>query len=179
MATRTKAVNKVPRRGRHERKRDDVTLLATAVRYARQGNSRTDCFRLAGVHPDTAFEWLKFARERPGDFPLIVRFARLLERAEAQFRRECVEVVRAHALSGAPNTWQAAMTMLERRDPENWGKRDKTIVEHEGDPITQIQVAVINDPDTRELSRAFLRRVTSPGPDISIGPGVRDESEDA
>lgn len=169
------------RRGRPpgKSKKDNPKILASICKYARMGNSRTDSFRLSGVHPDTAFEWLKFGRERPDEYPLLAKLVRVLEKSEAQFRRECVEVVRAHSLSGAPNTWQAAMTMLERRDPENWGKREKTIIEHEGDPITQIQVAVINDPDTRELSRAFLRRVTSAGPDIAIRPGVRDESEDA
>lgn len=153
-------------------------VLFGIVRRAREGMSRSDCFKLAGMHYQTGFDWMAMGRRNPEKYPELVRFTELLERAEAQFRREMVEAVTDAALSRRDNTWQAAMTVLERRDPENWGKRERTIVEHENTPEVNVQIAVINDPETRELSRNFLRRVTSPGPDVTIGPGVGDESEE-
>ena len=144
------------------RKWENESLLDTIIEHARKGNSRTDSFAVAGIHPDTGFDWLAMARKDPDRYPALVEFAERLRLAEAEFRAECVEKVREHAQSGAPNTWQAAMTLLERRDPENWGKREKTQIEIEGDkPLIQLNQVVLLDEQTRALSREVLRRVTS------------------
>jgi hypothetical protein len=157
-------------------KYNNISLLARIVLAARKGISRTDCFKLAGLHQDTGFDWLRWARQDPEKYPLLVRWSRLLERAEAQFNIDLVEVVTDAAMSRAPNTWQAGMTMLERRDPENWGKRDTTRIEAGDKPLVNVQLnqLVLNDDDARELSRQLLRSVTAASPHKSIGPSMGD-----
>lgn len=158
----------------------NATNLAKVVLLARKGYSRNDCFKMIGVHVDTGYNWLRRAKDDPDNCPeILVRFHRALERATAKFNAEMVDQVAAAATSGAPNTWQAAMTMLERRDPENWGRRDKTTVEHSGDPIVQLNQVVLVDPDARSDARALLRRVAGLGTRQPLGIGMGDESEEA
>jgi hypothetical protein len=153
----------------------NVTLLARMCNMARKGYSKADVSRRAGLHADTIFAWLKDGRE--DKHPLLTRFALLYERAAAHYNAHMVDMVTQAATSGAPNTWQAAMTLLERRDPANWGRRDTTKIEHEGAPLVQLNQVVLVDDETRELSRSLLRRVAGPRADIPLGPGVRRELE--
>jgi hypothetical protein len=171
-------VGRIPRNAKYNNPR----LLARVVQYARKGCSRSDSFKLVGVHADTGFDWLRYARTAPEKYPLLVRFTRALEKAEALFNKELVEVVHGHAVSKAPNTWQAGMTMLERRDPKNWGKRDSTKVEvHADQPLVQLNQVVLVDDDARDLSRELLRRVSAGAITDSahepLGPGIRGELE--
>lgn len=167
----------------------DPKLLARIVKHARRGRSRTDCFRLAGIHPDTGFVWLRKAREgqlREGE-EILIRFFRAFSRAQALFNAEQLEMIEGAAQSGAPNTWQAAGWLLERRDPENWGKRDRTVIEHENPPETKVNVLIVADEATREKSRDFLRSITGGDPSriedgsasVPVRARLRDESEDS
>jgi hypothetical protein len=161
---------------KHSAKWTDTRLLARACLHAKRGKSKTDCFRLIGVHPDTGFAWLKQGRE--GIHPELERFERIFERCVAHFSSRMVDMVEAAASSGAPNTWQAAMTLLERRDPANWGRRDALALEATKGPVIQLNQVVLVDGDVREESRALLRRVTGFSADESLGIGVGGEPEE-
>jgi hypothetical protein len=168
---------KTPERAKGGRKWDNPTILANIIRHALAGCSRSDCFRLAGLHVDTGFDWLRQARQQPEKYPILVRWAALLDRAEAHFNKRMVSRVVEAADSGDPRNWPAAMTMLERRDPENWGKRDKTTVETKGQPLVQLNQVVLSDPGARDASRELLRRLSAVSPHESIGIGMGDEPD--
>lgn len=158
----------------------DTNLLARVCLHARNGKSKTDCFKLVGVHPDSGFLWLKRGREgdQVGD-GVLIRFERVFERCVAHFNATRIELINAAANSGAPNTWQAAAWMLERRDPANWGRRDVTKIEGgDGGPIIQLNQVVLVDGDARDAARALLRRVAGAGADESLGVGVGGELEE-
>lgn len=142
----------------------------------RRGMSKTDAFKNAGISVDVGFSWLKNGRDETGD-PVFVRFERIVERAVAQYNGKMVDMVTSAAMSGSPNTWQAAMTLLERRDPGNWGRRDALKIEAET-PLIQLNQVVLVDEQARELSRDLLRRVAGPGASIALGTGVRGELTD-
>lgn len=137
---------------------------------------------MIGIHPDTGFGWLKRGKDqastwKPGDEVTVhMRFARVFERAVASFSKQQLQVIEAAAQSRAPNTWQAAAWLLERRDPSNWGRRDQTeITTGKDSPVIQFNQVVLTDGDAREASRALLRRVAGSGTDEPIGIGMGDE----
>lgn len=164
------------KRGNTNTRKYDVSVLARVCMHIRNGSSKTDAFKRVGIHPDTGFAWLR--RSREGDDELLVRFERVLERAVAQFNARQLEMINASAQSGAPNTWQAAAWLLERRDPDNWGRRDKTTIEAGDKPLLQINAVILADRETRESARALLGRVTSLGTHEPLGLGMGSELEE-
>ena len=66
----------------------------------------------AGIHFDTFNEW----RERFSEF------SDLVKKAEAEAAVGWLEVIDNAAIDG---TWQAAAWKLERRYPDEWGRRDR------------------------------------------------------
>lgn len=81
----------------------------------RVGNSRTRAAVAAGITKDTVRRW---ADRYPS-------FARRLDQAEAEGVALLLGAVRQHAMSGAPNTWQAAAWILERTHPDEFGQRSR------------------------------------------------------
>ena len=75
------------------------------------GNTVKDSCLGAGVGYSTVREWATADLE----------FADALEKAQAQARQKMVAII----MKSAPGSWAAAMTYLERRDPEHWGRRDR------------------------------------------------------
>ena len=76
------------------------------------GNTREDSSLAAGVSPSTLRDW---CHRDPA-------LSAQVEKAEAEARQKMVGVVMKAATDG---TWTAAMTFLERRDPEHWGRRER------------------------------------------------------
>jgi hypothetical protein len=142
------------------------------------GNTRTTSFAAAGVHPDSAFLWLKYARERPDDYPEYVELLQDIEHAEALVESEKVAQVKLAADNG---TWQAAAWWLERRKPKDWGRNDQ--IRHTGEiegPKQQINVLILENPDARAASRELLRGLAAGRAAIPERVGsLREPAEDA
>lgn len=155
----------------------NVTLLAKIALSVKNGNSKTDSFRRYGVSPDLGFEWLSKGKMEPPHHPILGKFYRVVERAWAHYNSQMVVQVTKAANSTDPKNWPAAMTMLERRDPANWGKRSQITVEGGDKPLLQLNQVVLVDADAREASRDLLRRIAGPRADESLGSGVRGELE--
>lgn len=154
-----------------------------AIELAKSGNYRAVIARAAfGCHPDTFHGWLKKGRLQPDDFPDHAAFLEELEQAEAEWEAQTVTQINATAQSGLPNTWQAGMTMLERKKPDRWGKRETRVIEGEGQgALPQINVLVLNDPDARNAHRDLLRSVDAASrsrPGIPERASVDSELED-
>lgn len=155
----------------------NITLLAKVVLSVKNGNSKSDSFKRVGVNPDTGFQWLNWGKQDPPHHPILRKFYLAMERAFAHYNSQMVGMVSAAAKSGQPNTWQAAMTMLERRDPANWGRRDTSKIKIEADqPLVQLNQVVLADTDTRDSLRDILRGVAGPRAHEPLGLGMGDES---
>ena len=76
------------------------------------GNTRRDSALGAGISAGTLSEWCS-------RFP---EFLNAVEKAEALARQRFVGQI---ALAAKNGNWQAAAWNLERRDHENWGRRDR------------------------------------------------------
>lgn len=77
-------------------------------------------------------------------WPCVV-FSALLVKAEAQAEARAV----GNVVAAGANSWQAAMTYLERKYPERWGRRDRMSLE--GGPAGSTPVQVQQVPSTDDL----------------------------
>ena len=85
------------------------------------GNYIETAAKLAGLSKVSVYEWLKRAQSNePGNDAFRV-FANALEKAEA--RAEAKMLANVRKASELPQFWAAGMTVLERRHPDRWGKR--------------------------------------------------------
>ena len=94
---------------------DKVQLLLASIA---DGNYRETAIRQAGISKQTFYNWLK--RADAGHEPELA-FVDALEKAEAEAEAGLVANVRA--ASKLPQFWAAGMTLLERKSPEKWGRR--------------------------------------------------------
>lgn len=80
----------------------------------------------AGVNRATYYRWQARGREEvDGPFR---DFCDGIEKAIAECEARAVHVV----TKAFPNSWQAAMTLMERRFPDRWGRRERIdVYEHE------------------------------------------------
>lgn len=84
-----------------------------------RGNTRENAALTAGISRSTLTTWLHLGRtEASGRY---TSFLAAVEKAEAAAVQASVGVVR-HA---ARDTWQAAAWWLERRYPDEWGRKDR------------------------------------------------------
>lgn len=140
------------------------------------GNSRSNAFKLTGLHVDSVFEWLRKGRERPEEYPQYVQLLADIEFAEATFESDQVGIVKAAADAG---TWQAAAWWLERRKPQEWGRHETVRHDMPAIPAQQVNVLILEDPNAREASRNLLNRLADGRADITVGPGaVRELTQD-
>jgi transposase-like protein len=167
------------------RKYNEV-VHAAMVDAVRAGNYRGTAARLCGIHESTLRDWIRpieqaremgLTREQVAN-PEYWDLLHDLEEAEADFEQTMVSRVAAAANSGAPNTWQAAMTLLERKMPEKFGKRDALKISGDEEHPLQVETRHLlgADDDTRQIGRDFLGRITAARAVLAGGVRVRDES---
>lgn len=109
----------------------DGAVMNALLRHIEDGLPQQDAARLAGLHPSTFFEW-------KSSIPAI---AEAVKAAEAKLKQRMV----AHVSRAAPTNWQAAMTLLERRFPEDFGRRDRVRHEHAGQVGLQLNPALMDE----------------------------------
>lgn len=114
------------------------------VQALRGGAHRSTAAQFGGVSHTTLRNWMLLA-ESPDAPPEYVEFAEEVQKAEAD-----AEIIRLARLNkaGADGSWQADAWWLERKNPEKWGKKDRTQMEitgADGGPIT-VQASLGADP---------------------------------
>ena len=118
--------------------------------------------------PDLRPDWFRAPDENQY---LLWQFWQGVKKAEASAELQAVGVVRQAAAEG---TWQAASWYLERKFPERWARRDKTV--HEGSVSHQHQHQLLpTGPEQIEEARrrlASARALSSP----SHAPQLPEES---
>lgn len=85
------------------------------------GNYIETAAKLAGLSKVSVYEWLKRAQSNEPGNDAFKAFANALEKAEA--RAEAKMLANVRRASELPQFWAAGMTVLERRHPDRWGKR--------------------------------------------------------
>jgi hypothetical protein len=151
---------------KYNKKRHEVIVKAL-----RAGNYRGVAAKLAGLAPSTLHGWLSDANENPDSLYWDLRCD--VEQAEAEFEADMVEIVKDAALSGKPNTWQAAMTILERKDPSRWGRSDTLRVEGGDTPITVATLHLLQNPEQMAALLGNLSEIGGKAP-AEITAGAED-----
>jgi len=114
--------------------------------YIANGNYLNTACQATGITDSTLFNWMKRAEEegkngggRYFDFMVAIK------KAEAQAEAALASMIKETALQ--KKEWLPAMTFLERRHPDRWGRRDRTRVdinETKTIQITHVEV-VLNE----------------------------------
>jgi transposase len=94
-------------------------MIELAAGYIKEGCTDRAAQDLIGISHETWYNWLQKAEERPGT--IYGEFSDAIKKARAILQQDCVKIIK----TAAKNEWQAAAWMLERRYPEDFGKRDR------------------------------------------------------
>ena len=105
------------------------------VRTLRLGNSRKDSALYAGVSESTFYSWMD--RGRRGE-PLYVEFLETVQKAESTACIKNVAVIQ----KAAQVTWQAAAWWLERKRPDDWGRKQRVDIGSENGQSMEVIVKI-------------------------------------
>lgn len=111
--------------GRPSKLNDDVqkVIVDALVR----GNFQNVAAELAGVDNATICRWMEKGQREEPEFARYREFREAILVANAEAQDAQITRINRAARDG---TWQAAAWLLERRFPDQWGRKDK--VQHEG-----------------------------------------------
>lgn len=135
--------------GRPGKLTDQITTQI--VEIVLEGNYRETAAQIVGVNKTTLYRWIARGEEHdsdgkvPAGEQIYVDFCHALKSAEAYAEA----LLLRHASSGGFG-WQAPMTVLERKYPNRWGRRDTHKVEHSG--TVKHDLESMSDEQLRELA---------------------------
>ena len=114
----------------------------TICKKIEMGLNITDACRAAGISQPTYYAWVKRAREGHNN-PIYAEVAEQFENARARGQAKLAEKIVEHA----DKDWRAAAFILERRHPEEWGKKSE--IAHNMNGQVDLVVATRIGPDGR------------------------------
>ena len=125
----------------------DDALQAKVIAMLQEGNYISTSCRAVGISRETFYTWLENGEGREvvtADGTVIVYDKPLYRefREKAQEAIALAEVALVHQAKKGLDGWQAQMTMLERRFPERWARRDRTEVTGPGGGPVRVEVDV-------------------------------------
>ena len=138
-----------------------ITALSKAIA---NGNYPSVACQLCGIDWHTLQRWVnlgdeELSRDEPDTENIYLRLSTAIKRAESESEALMVEVVRRAATE--KKEWVPAMTYLERRHPDRWGRKDRTRVdinERKAITITHVEV-VLDRGDGKEIIEGESREL--------------------
>jgi transposase len=142
-----------PKIGRPKKLTSQFVKKFTAL--IRDGNYPECAAMASGISARTYYRWMEQGckDEKANRNTEFFQFCQSVKKAGAQAQVQLV----ANVFAAASKHWQAAMTMLERRWPDQWGKRERVDqTSPEGEPLdVQHRGAVVILPDNGHSARKF------------------------
>jgi len=99
---------------------------------------------LVGISEQTYYEWLRKGGEGKQPYG---EFLESVKKAEAKAEELAVGTVIRVGLDPENPNWQAAMTYLERRYPERWGRRNRLDMGNAEDKPFVVKVVRFGEDD--------------------------------
>jgi len=133
-------------------------LIEKISSFVAKGNYILTSCQLCGINSKSYYNWIAKAEEayeQGENDSIYLQFFYSIKRAEAKAESELVGIVRETAID--KKEWLPAMTFLERRHPDRWGRKDRnqvTIDERKTVTITHVEVVKPQgyiDGETRDL----------------------------
>jgi hypothetical protein len=118
---------------------------ATIVSALEDGCYLDQAAALAGVSRTTLQNWL-LAGGRNGGAEF-VKFNNDVRKAQAEAEHSGIRIIKAAAKAGQ---WQAAAWLLERKNPERWGRQDRVAIEHKVQESVDAALGVLEQKLTPE-----------------------------
>lgn len=131
------------------------TICAAIVGHVRKGLAYKHAAEREGITERTLYEWLERGRREP-DGPH-AEFSQDIKDAAAEFAGECV----GHIKAAAPDQWQAAAWLLERKHPAEFASERVRL------KALETQVATL----LAKLAEAETARDGTGGNDVPVGVG--------
>lgn len=126
-------------------------LIREASTLIKAGNYTETVCQYLGIHKSTWYRWMAEGEQSKGG--LKAEFYQEVKGAESFAEISFVNIVRKAAQEG---NWQAAMTILERKFPDRWGRQDKQKVEHSGGVTNRnMDLSSVSVEELRELAKQF------------------------
>ena len=120
------------------------------VSAIRAGNFAAVAAGYAGICESTFYRWIQKGKEAKSG--IYCEFREAIKSAENESEVRAV----AHIQKHMTKNWQAAMTYLERKHPDRWGRRDRLKVEI--DPLEALtELLSLSDDDLEEAISAAAR----------------------
>lgn len=144
----------------------------------RQGMNHRAAALKCGLGRDTIQDWTANFKFNPNCPAEIIELFEEAEIARANMQSEMLQHIHDAAAADTKH-WTAAAWILERTDPEQFGRnRDVTVRHENAAPAIQVNQVILGDAGAREASRDFLRGLTRSRTIESIGTRVGSESEE-
>ena len=93
------------------------------------GMNNVDVATLLGFSESTVYLWLSNSKD-PSKDPLYAEFAMAMERGKAKFK--ATHIANITKAAKQERHWQASAWLLERRFPDEYGRREKMDMNHSG-----------------------------------------------
>lgn len=120
------AQSKWPKRKNWRPTRLTPKVAQSICEIVKDGVSPEIAAAAAGIGRTAYYDWRSRGRVQPDT--IYADFNEMLEQALAECEARAARVV----VNAFPDSWQAAMTLLERRFPDRWGRRERVdIYEHQ------------------------------------------------
>jgi len=95
-------------------------LQTEICEYIASGNTFKRACRLSGISDSIFYDWkAKGEKEKQGKYS---EFLDTIKRSSEKFKQTNIDIIQQAAKGG---TWQAAAWLLERKHPEEFGRRDR------------------------------------------------------
>ena len=149
----------------------DSELIALFADATEQGHGVGTAATLAGIHQTTAAEWIRegIAEREAGEEGSHIAFALAHKEAVARFVARNLGVV--NESTAGPKGWLPAMTLLERRQPQDFARRFEAKVETTIEQHVTFSVEALPPERQAALHELALKRLTAPE-DVVDGEAV-------
>lgn len=139
-------------------------LIDQICQVVANGNYIQTACQIVNISKPTYYDWLKRGGEdqQTGIETVYSSFLNAIKKAEADSEAKMVEVIRQVATE--KKEWLPAMTYLERRHPDRWGRKDRSkvdITERKAVTITHVEVVLdkgdgttVVEGESREIKNA-------------------------
>jgi transposase len=154
------------KRGRGQPTKLTPEIEAKVVEALRAGNWARIAAQYAGISQRTFHNWMEWGEA--GREPY-VRFLESVRQAESATEIRAVAIIQ----SAMPKDWKAAMSFLERRFSDRWGRRER--ITHEGgeSPIA-LAIKASSDAERRAAAAAALAAARQALRADGMGDGAGD-----
>lgn len=139
-------------------------LITKMADIMAQGHYFITAINACGIGKTIAYEWINRGEtDRDNRVEsLYLDLVNALKNAEAKSEQALLSVVKDKAING--KEWLPAMTILERRHPERWGRKDRsTLVVEETKQIIITTVEVVKDYGREQIVEGEAKEIPEGG----------------